>query len=257
MQTLILGFQAVTQAFDLFASIFGLVIGAVVTVFIQKSLPEDVRLKINYYANYAKKRFFNGDFTIDSKIIRTYNVEDERVELYELSNELWDQFGVQATGMNDHFEFTRDRGGREFDLDVTLFYDETDPSDFSIDSKSLSELQSDGGKEYVVNRVRIEVCSELPYYKMKDLLFRGYDLLRDTESEIPCNLDGGTYSFKCDAGDPPEVNLLTKMDFSEIKASKESMELEYDKDSLTMRNYEGAEVDEMIDIMHRLVTQYS
>ncbi|WP_435552604.1 hypothetical protein [Natrinema sp. CGMCC1.2065] len=260
MQIQIIGSESALQLFSLITTFIATLVGAIATLFIQWALPDDANLKTKYYANHVKKRLFNGDFTIDSKLTRAYDVNDKEVELQELSDELWEEFGVQATGMKDHFEFPKTRGNNDFDVDVRLFHEESSQGHFSLEPTSTSDHRPDGSgnSERIVNTIRVEVTAELPYHRLKDLLFREYDLLRDIEASIPQNLDGGTYSLSCDTGEPPEFNhLFSNMNFHRLKTSNENIELEYDDQKVTVRNYEEGEVDEIIDMTYKLVTLYS
>lgn len=248
---------ALAQAASLAVALMSAVVGAAATIFVQTLLPDDWKLRLKYYANHWKKRL-GEDLTVQTKLVRSYDVADNDVELYELSSELWEEFGVQATGMNDHFEFTRTRRDQEFDVDVRLFHEEQLSPGFGYGQTDTTHLETDGGQEteHVVTSIRVEIDANLPYSNLKGLLVRSYDLLRDTDSAIPINLDGGTYALSCNQGKPPEINLLLS-EFTEVKTSRGDIELEYRDGKLTARNYEDGAVDEMIDIIYKLVTLYS
>ena len=249
--------EAVAQASGLVVALIGTVVGAVATIFIQAFLPDNWKLRIRYHASHWRKRL-GEDLTFQTKLVRSYDTVENDVRLYDLSSELWEEFGVQATGMNDHFEFTETRQGQDFDVDVRLFHEEDSSPGLGYGRTDTTHLETDGGEEpeRVVTSVRIEVESNLPYSNLKGLLVRGYDLLRDTDSAIPVNLDGGTYALSCEQGKPPEINLLLS-EFTEVKTSRGDIELEYRDGKLTARNYEDGAVDEMIDIIYKLATLYS
>jgi len=248
---------AIAQAASLAVALMSAAVGAAATIFIQTLLPDNWKLRIKYYASHWRKRL-GKDLTVQTKLVRSYDVADNDVGLYELSSELWEEFGVQATGMNDHFEFTRTRRDQKFNVDVRLFHEEQSTPKVGYNPTDKTHLETDGGKESenVVTSIRVEIDADLPYSNLKGLMFRGYDLLRDTDSAIPVNLDGGTYALSCNQGKPPEINLLLSK-FTEVKTSRGDIELEYRDGKLTARNYEDGAVDEMIDIIYKLVTLYS
>ncbi|QLG62213.1 hypothetical protein [Halorarum salinum] len=257
MQVPNVGIDALQQVAGLLATILGTFLGAMATLFLQRVLPNRFKLKLRYYAGYIDKRLFNGDFTISTKLVRSYTVEED-VELYELSNELWERFRTQATGMNDHFEFTRDRGGTSYDVDVRLFHEPgSDSPEISLESHDMTDIEPDGGTERYVNSIRIEVDSRLPYSGLKNKLFRAYDLLRDVESEVPVETEGGTYSLSCETGEPPVISgMLSEMNFSNIKAFDGTLEFEYNEEEVKVRNYEEGEVDEVIETVYKMATLF-
>jgi len=241
-----------------FWPIFTAIFGAVGTLFFQAVLPDTWKLKIDYVGKHLKKRYLDGDIVVDSKLSRRYDVESDE-QLYELSNSLWDEFGTQPTGDNDIFQFTRDRGGKEFSVMVTLYHESGSENDIQIDSADISDVFTDGGEPpRKVTGIRISVSDALPYSNLKDLLFREYDLLRDIDNEIPCNMEGGTYSLTCDSGEPPQINhFFSKMNISSLSASNDNTHLKYDNDGIVVKNVGEGQVDQVIDLVYKLVTLYS
>jgi len=257
MSVIVTASEILAQYAGAVATIAGTVLGALATLFIQNFLPDKSKVTVRYYAGYLENRLLGGDLSLESKLTRTYDISEE-VELSELSNELWERFGSQPTGMNDHFEFTRDRSGVSYDIDVRLTHEERNPTQLEFRNTDSPTFETDGGTERVVTSVRVEVSSILPYSDLRNLLFRAYDLQRDIESEIPADTEGGTYSMTADTGKPPVINgLLSQMEFTAMTASSEMLEFECREGEFVVRNLENGEVDQMIDMVHKMVTIFS
>ena len=237
--------------------------GAVLTVFIQAFLPDDIKTRIKYYANYSSNRILRRDLRISSKIARGYDTTSE-CNLEDLSEELWEEFDTKPQGNKDRFVFVESRSDMEFEVDVTLEW-ESD-SNFAVPgahggmempTEEVSNPDT-GQAEKTVESIRIAVSSDIPYKSLKDYLVRSYDLVRDTEARIPANLDGRAYSISCTTGQPPLINrFLARLDFSDITArTDEGLEIEIREETIKVRNLGTSQVDEAIDKIHKVVTLF-
>ncbi len=228
------------------------VVGAGVTIF----APDRAKVEALYYSKLIWNKAFRRNVSVKSNISRSYEVDDP-CDLEVLSDELWEIFGVKPTGMQDRFSFTREKKGVEYEVDVRLITADSGSGRAAIAGMGGMENQG-GANQQVVEHVRISVETDIPRRKLRDLLVRGYDLLRNVESEIPTNLEGDTYAINCETGQPPTAShLIGVLGFQEFTASTESgLQLECDDNGVKIRNHGESEVDEALNRTEKLVTLF-
>lgn len=231
-------------------------VGAILTIAVTEFLPHKYKVKIRFFVNYWTNRLLRSDFIVKSKLSRGYHL-DEPIEIGEMSDELWEIFETRPSGADDHFEFVRDRGGVEYEVDVRLQW-ESNTDYTAMGGPGEFGMPSAEQEQRMVEHVRISVEGQLPYDKLEKLLFRSYDLLRDVEQSTPGTLSGNAYSLTTETGKPPFLNeFMSRLGFEQVVASDEDgLEIEIRENRVRVRNLNESQVDEAITKIHEMTTLF-